>query len=119
MNRAIVSLFGTLSAGIYWTRKEGKELERGGLWGGVEGFYIGEATERDKTDLSRAACWRLPQSVRSGEDGCGKVVGVVDEVNESVANIVVDGDCDIGRKMGDSCIVSRYGATTQGLICRW
>ena len=29
--------------GRYWTRREGKESERAGLWGwGVEGFYIGE-----------------------------------------------------------------------------
>ena len=32
-------------------------------------------------------------------DDDGKGIRVVDEVNESVANVAVDGDCNVWRKM--------------------
>jgi len=70
----------------------------------------------DERGLVRAACWELCD----GKDSCGCAPlcegwGGVDEwqgegigvVNESVANIVVDGDCGVGRKMADGCITSR------------
>ena len=71
----------------------------------VEGFQMDEG--EDGTGLVRAACWRCQGLVRLcstlrglGEgDGDGKGIRVVDEVNESVADVVVDGDCNVWRKM--------------------
>ena len=39
------------------------------------------------------------------EDDNGKGIGAVDE---SIPNIVVNGNCDVGRKMVDGCIVSKW-----------
>ena len=74
----------------------------------MEGFQMDEG--EDGTDVVRAACWKLCDA----KDSCGsaplcegwggvdewrgegdddwKGIGVVDDINESVANIVVDGD---------------------------
>jgi len=82
----------------------------------VEGFQMDE--EEDGTDVVRDACWqlglvRLCSTLRGlGEgDDDGKGIRVVGEVNESVANVAVDGDCN--EKDG-GCTVSRC---RRGLIC--
>ena len=76
----------------------------------------------DGSDVVRAACWKLcdakdscgPAPICEGWGGVdewrgegdddGKGIGVVDEVDESVASIVVDGDCGVGN---DGCTTSR------------
>jgi len=88
---------------------------------GWEGFYIGEATERDESSCAleaSAICegWGSFVEWQRERDG-GRKGGVIDEVNENVANIVVDRDCDIKRKTGNSCRCSAGRATTQ--VCKW
>jgi len=82
----------------------------------VEGFQMDE--EEDGTDVVRDACWqlglvRLCSTLRGlGEgDDDGKGIRVVGEVNESVANVAVDGDCN---EKDSGCTVSRC---RRGLIC--
>jgi len=95
----VVSLLGTLLAGRYW--KEGERRMAGVR---VEGFQMDE--EEDGTDVVRAACWQLGlvllcstlRGLGEGDDD-GKGIRVVDEVNESVANVAVDEDCNVWRKM--------------------
>jgi len=95
----VVSLLGTLLAGRYW--KEGERRMAGVR---VEGFQMDEG--EDGTDVVRAACWqlglvRLCSTLRGlGEgDDDGKGIRVVDEVNESVANVAFDGDCNVCEQM--------------------
>jgi len=86
----------------------------------VEGFQMDEG--EDRIDLVRAACWKLCDA----KDSCGsaplcegwggvdewrgerdddwKGIGVVDDINESVANIF---DCGVGNKMAGGCTTSR------------
>jgi len=80
---------------------------------------------RDETGLVRAALWcqgfaplyegwdGIVEGRGEGDDD-RKGIEVVVEVNGSVADVVVDGECDVGTKMIGGCTVSRC---RRGLIC--
>jgi len=88
----------TLLAGRYW--KEGRNGREEDLGVRVEGFQMGQTW----FELRVGSCQglvRLCSTLRGlgkGDDD-GKGIRVVDEVNESVANVAVDGDCNVWRKM--------------------
>jgi len=90
------------------TRKEVKELERGGLWGDCGGVLRGNTMERrgrvGSSDVLEAlkpvqlylTPWELGAALLNGKNGDNKKsVGVVDEINEGNADIVVDRDCEL------------------------
>ena len=53
---------------------------------------------------------------RGEGDDDGKGIAVVDEVNESIADVVVDRDYDVGSKMACGCRVSRC---RRSLVCNY
>ena len=70
----------------------------------VEGFQMGEGEDGQtwfELRVGSQGLVRLCSTLRGlGEgDDDGKCIRVVDEVNESVANVAVDGDCNVWRKM--------------------
>jgi len=109
--------------------KRVKDQRERRIVGRAEGFYMGK--ERDEAGLVLAVYWRLCNAKDSfscipifkgwggivawrGEgDDDGKGIGVVNEVDESISNVVVEGDYDVESKMADGCTANTDRTTTQ------